>query len=110
MHGHLELAYWVLALILAAGIITGMSKSSKQQISTGEKMSVGQTMTLLACIATVLFSFFGGFLAFMELSRRASSVFALIGVPIGMWAGGLLLAALVWHFSRDRKNSPPPGA
>ena len=133
-----ELGFWLaIAIVFAAMIIAGALKKpdpnqeawKERSAMGGSKMTTGQTVTLLACVATVTFSFIGGMFAFGILSghgrilppwcltadaaARASancplplSPFVVIGAPLGIWAGGLIIAALIWHFARDR-NGPP---
>ena len=107
------------------------TESWKERMAmSGRRMSIGQTMTFAACMVTVMFSFLGGLFAFIELSTRGKlqppwcltptappsalctqptpySPFVIIGVPLAIWATGLIIAALIWHFSRDRSNGPP---
>lgn len=49
-------------------------------------------------------------LAFMVFAFGEMQGLAAVGVPMAILAVGLAIAWTTWHFSRDRKNGPPPDA
>lgn len=74
--------------------------------SWGLNMTARQELAFAAAFVVVLIAFLGGLTAFVIPETQG---IASIGLMLTIWAAGLVIAWLIWRFSREQKNVTPPG-
>ena len=67
------------------------------------------TAAVVASIVGIL-AFLGGLLSMGLATKHTESWQVPVSLLFGIWAGGLLVAFLIYCVFRDRKTAPPPGA
>ncbi len=74
-------------------------------------MTSGRSVTaaIFAIVVGVL-SFLGGIMALGQAGYSRDQWPIQVGLLLGIWAGGLLIAWLIWLFGRGRKKNDPPAA
>jgi hypothetical protein len=81
-----------------------------QWVAMGGTLSFQTVVAGIVSAVVGVVGFIGGIMAFSTIGHSTQSWLAAVGMMLGIWAGGLLIAFLVFSFFRERKKDSPPGA
>lgn len=73
----------------------------------GMNMTTRQHLVFAASFIVGMLAFLGGLVALVIPETQGSIA---LGLMFAIWVAGSLIAWLIWHFFRARKNELPPGA
>jgi hypothetical protein len=75
-----------------------------------EMMGLNMSGAASAAVAIGFLAFMGGVLSMALASKNSESWYVPVSLLLGIWAGGLAIAFIVYFIFRGRKKAPPPGA
>jgi hypothetical protein len=79
-------------------------------VASGGNMTGRAVAAIVAAFVVGILSFLGGVIAFSKADEQTESWQVAVGLLLGIWTAGFLLAFLIYFLVRGKKNVPPPGA